>query len=256
MPPFTHLRWPFHGFETASHIGYTGVRADPVKLLRYWFGRLLLERLHASVGTPLSVLEVGIGGGQMLGFMGGARHGDTYALPHWIARWDALDVQAAPAVLERYSYSDYFEADVEAPLDLKGRRYHAVIFIHVLEHLFKPEQAMLQCSKHLTEHGLLIGGSPTMPSLLAVAHEPWLQFKHRDVINDVKIHRHISVITPRRVRRFAHRHHFQIELIAGTFFCRWSGFILEDTKLWLQANLAWGALFPSLGGELYFALRK
>jgi hypothetical protein len=103
---------------------------------------------------------------------------------------------------------------------------------------------MLECSKHLHKEGLLIGGSPTMPSLLAVAHEPWLRFKHRRVIDDIKVHRHISVITPRRI------------LLAGTFFCRWSGLILEDTKLWLRANLAWGALFPSLGGELYFALRK
>jgi hypothetical protein len=31
-------------------------------------------------------------------------------------------------------------------------------------------------------------------------------------------------------------------------------FALENSSAWLRFNLAFGGLFPSLGGELYFAL--
>jgi hypothetical protein len=31
---------------------------------------------------------------------------------------------------------------------------------------------------------------------------------------------------------------------------------LENSRIWLRANLLWGALAPALGGEVYFALRK
>jgi len=93
-----------------------------------------------------------------------------------------------------------------------------------------------------------------MPSLLAAAWQPLLRRKAAHI--DVKGHTHLSVITPERLRRFAQQHAMEVELLAGTFFCRWSDFILENTKTWLRANLLWGALFPSLGGEVYFCIRK
>ena len=46
------------------------------------------------------------------------------------------------------------------------------------------------------------------------------------------------------------------ELVTGTFFLRWSGLFLENFPFWIRMNFAWGALFPSLGGEVYFLLRK
>lgn len=47
-----------------------------------------------------------------------------------------------------------------------------------------------------------------------------------------------------------------VDLLAGAFFCRWTNFAAENSPLWMRSNLAWGAIFPSLGGELYFSIRK
>jgi hypothetical protein len=51
-------------------------------------------------------------------------------------------------------------------------------------------------------------------------------------------------------------HALAVELLSGMFFCRWSDMFLESTQGWLRTNLLWSALFPALGGELYFSLRK
>lgn len=249
----SHLGWPLNGFETL----HAPVTRYPIRFLRYWFPRLILERLHQETGEPLSILEIGIDTGQMRQFVGGRLTvNGRIALPDWIAHWDGLDVKVDQRVLERYSYSNYFEADVEQPFDLGGRQYHAVVLLHVLEHLWKPEIAMSRLAAALRPNGLMIGGSPTMPEVIALLHEPWLRWKHRKVLDNVLVHRHLSVITPSRIKRFARDNSFQLELLAGAFFCRWSGMFLENFEAWTRANLFWGSLFPSLGGELYFSLRN
>ena len=257
MKMFEHVAWPLHGFDTIPAIEKGITTRYPIRFLRYWFPRLILEKLHQRIGKPLSVLEVGIGDGKMVGFMGGAKAGGGRSrLPAWIERWDGVDVKVEPSTLERYPYSDYIEADIERPFDLKGRRYHAVVLIHVLEHLFDPEAAMLRLRAAMHDDAILIGGSPTMPDLLALMHEPWLRRKNQTVLEDARVHRHLSVITPGRIRRFARRNGFAVDLLAGTFLVRWSGLFLENTEGWARANLLWGAAFPALGGELYFSLRR
>jgi SAM-dependent methyltransferase len=250
---FAHLGWSFDGFRDLDRLGYEGSTRYPVKFLRYWFCRCALERLHARLGRPIRVLEVGIADGRMLAFMAGEPKPGGYTLPRWIERWDGVDVALRPDVLERYSYSELIEADVEAPLTY-SRRYDAVVFLHLLEHLFRPEAALSRHLALLDPGGILLGGSPTMPAPVAVAWERLLRRRHAHV--DVKSHRHLSVITPWRIRRFAREHALAVELLSGMFFCRWSDMFLENTQGWLRANLLWGALFPSLGGELYFSLRK
>jgi 2-polyprenyl-3-methyl-5-hydroxy-6-metoxy-1,4-benzoquinol methylase len=249
----SHVGWSFNGFKSLDRLGYEGTTEYPVKFLRYWFCRCILERLHTRLGRPIRVLEVGIADGKMLAFMAGAPKRGGFALPGWIERWDGVDVALRQDILDRYSYSELIEADVEAPLDY-SRQYDAVVLLHVLEHLLEPEAAMSGHLGLLSPGGILLGGSPTMPSLFAGAWQRSLRRRHAHI--DVKSHRHLSVITPRRIRRFAQRHALELELLTGTFFCRWSEMFLEKTQAWARANLLWGALFPALGGEVYFSLRK
>ena len=163
---------------------------------------MLLDEQHKRLGRPLRVLEVGIGQGKMLAFMGGPRlSAERFALPDWIERWDGIDVQVMPETLKRYSYSDYIEADIERPIDLRGRRYDAVILLHVLEHLYQPELAVRHLAAGLEAGGIVIGGSPTMPDALAAVHRYWLHRKFSSVLDDVHAHRHLSVITPGLVRK-------------------------------------------------------
>jgi len=239
-----------------TRFGHTLPRRYPIRYLRYWLTRRLLEDLHDEVGRPISVLEVGVGQGQMLAFLGGPPiEGDRFARPHWIARWDGIDVNVEGSTRDRYSYSEVFEADIERPFGIDEQAYDAILVLHVLEHLLEPEAALCNVGKGLRPGGVIIGGSPTMPAAVAALHEPWLRRKYRNVIEDVHSHRHLSVITPSRIRRFARDHDFETGLMTGTFFCRWSGMRLEDAAWWARANLLWGALVPSLGGELYFSLR-
>ena len=254
---FQHVGWPLGEFSPLNRFSSLSLRRYPVRFLRYWFARSLLENLHAKLGRPISVLEIGIDRGQMLAFMAGPHiGGDRFARPDWIGRWDGIDVNVDQSTKDRYSYSELMEADVEKPFVVDEQGYDAVLLLHVLEHLFDPEATLRHVSKALRPGGLLIGGSPTMPAWLAAMHEPYLRCKFRKMLDDVQVHRHLSVITPSRMARFAEQNEFETELLAGTFLCRWSGLSLEDSEWWARANLLWGAMFPSLGGEIYFSLRR
>ena len=235
---FDHIRWPLHGIA-GQHTRYS------IRLLRYWFARSLLERVHRQAGRPLRILEVGVGGkAELRDFIGSQR---------WIERWDGLDVNRS--IHNTGLYDQFFEADVESDLSLVlPHNYDAVVVSHILEHLLDPHAAMARLANALAPGGVLIGGSPTMPSLIAPFRESFLRRKNATI--PVTEHRHVSVITPMRIRRFAQALMLDPELVTGTFFLRWSGLFLENFPFWIRMNLAWGALFPSLGGEVYFLLRK
>ena len=83
------------------------------------------------------VLEVGIGDGKMVEFLA-IDTSHRFKLPSWVERWDGVDVQADQSVLDRYPYSDLIKLDIDRPFSM-WRRYDAIIVVHVLEHLLKPE---------------------------------------------------------------------------------------------------------------------
>src|ERR1043166_7842091 len=112
-----HVRWPLEGFENISRLSTRKPRERaaqgtnfPSRYMRYWFAASVLRQLHASLGRPLKVLEVGVDRGDLLAFLGGPKVADdVFALPDWIERWDGFDVQFDPAVVRRLSYSNRSE---------------------------------------------------------------------------------------------------------------------------------------------------
>lgn len=232
---FSHVSWPLTGFSTKG-------RRYPTRELRYWFMASLLRRQAELLGRPLRVLEIGIGSGELPRFIGNRE---------WKGAWHGIDIKATDET--RALYDRYIEADLDSPLSLT-ESYDAVVALHVLEHLVNPEQSLETLLRYLSPQGILIGGSPTMPAMLARLHEPQLRRKYQHV--PVTEHRHLSVLTPSRVKNFAKEHELSIELLTGAFICRASRSPLEDYAFNMRLNLMWGALFPSLGGEVYFALRK
>src|SRR4051812_171471 len=112
--PFWPAAWSLEPFTVVNRMrGYCPqdtIARYPLRFLRYWFVRHLLEAHASKLGRPVDVLEVGVDRGQMLTFMG-APHEN--ALPSIAARWDAVDVAADPDVLAARGYTDYIVFNVE-----------------------------------------------------------------------------------------------------------------------------------------------
>lgn len=220
----------------------------PLRMMRYWFMYHFLREEAARKGA-LEVCEIGVDVGQMLGFMHAAAQHGGEKVP--LASWDAVDARIRRDILKRAGYAHFYEVDLESPefkLD-EGRQYDAMILLHVLEHLFGPEELISKLVPHLKPGGVLIGGFPSTPECLAHSREAEIRPKAGK-------YGHVSVFSPKRVRDMAAANGLEVEFLSGAFFMRKKGFFMENCPLWLRFNLWFGALFPAWPGELYFLLRK
>lgn len=254
-PVSSPISWPLPDAETVDkmRVFYTHAWTRyPIRLLRYWFVRQLIEDKARRLGRPVSVLEVGIDRGQMPVFMNGPVAPDgRMGLSPLVARWDGVDVRPSPEAFERAVYTDFIQADVDdGRLPTLTRRYDVVIFLHLLEHLRDPDATIAAFTGVLKPGGIIIGGSPTMPEWIA------RPFYERKLRANAKQYGHASVITPERVERLADRLDVDIAFLSGAFFRRDSGRAIEEKAWWMRANVAFGYLFPAFGAELYFALEK
>jgi SAM-dependent methyltransferase len=128
-------------------------------------------------------------------------------------------------------------------------QYDAIILLHVLEHLNKPERAIMFLSAVLKADGIVLGGFPVLPSGIARLRERQLQ-------NSAQPFGHITAFSPRRVRKMAERAGLSVDYASGAFAVRASGSPLEHSSRWLRLNIAFGAMFPGWPGEIYWQLRK
>ncbi len=215
----------------------------PIRLLRYWFGHHLLHEEIARAARPLEVAEVGVHTGQMFEFLRSAPEVPRFA------RWTAVDAVMLEEKLRKAGYDDFFEANLEDPKFELPAEYDVAVLLHILEHLFKPEVALAKVARRIRPGGCLIGGFPVLPGLLAGARETQVRRTAAPM-------GHVSVFSPERVRRMAESCGLQLEFMAGAFFLRSKGSVLENSRLWARFNLLWGALFPGWPGEIYWLMRK
>jgi len=213
----------------------------PIKLLRYWFMYNLIKEEHARLGRTLRVCEIGVDRGQMRRYMQ-----DTGFTE--IACWDAVDYKLQPELMES-NYSKQIQANVDLPDFNLVEQYDVIILLHLLEHLFEPEQLVKKLSLALVPSGVLIGGFPAVPKFL----ETYRQNKKRLTAENFG---HVSTFSPQRVKSMAQSCGLSLDFISGTFFLRKRNFFLENFKGWVRLNLLWGALFPALGAEIYWRMRK
>lgn len=215
----------------------------PIRLLRYWFGYHLLREEWQRSGRPLDVLEVGVHLGQMLEFVKSAPAGIKYS------DWTAVDAVMHRERLERAGYTDFLEVNLE-DRDLKfPRQYDTAILLHVLEHLFEPEEVFAKIVAAIRPGGSLIGGFPVVPGVLAGARE-------KQIRRTALPFGHVSVFSPERVERMAARAGLRLEFMSGAFLMRSKGSPLENSEAWMRFNLAWGGMFPGWPGEIYWIMRK
>jgi len=215
----------------------------PLRLLRYWFGYQLLREECLRAGRPLAVAEIGVHRGQMLEFVKSAPQGVAWS------RWTAVDAVMLTEKLEKAGYGEFFEANLEDQNFALPGMYDCAILLHVLEHLFEPEEALKKVASGIAPGGSLIGGFPVVPDMLAGIRE-------KQVRKNAGPMGHVSVFSPARVRRMAQEAGLVAEFFRGAFFLRSKGSPLENSAAWMRFNLFWGRLFPGWPGEIYWLMRK
>ncbi len=250
--PFWPAGWRLDAFDAIDRMGqyFPGDRLTryPLRFLRYWFVRHLIEAHAHNLGRPLDVLEVGVDRGQMLTFMSSER---KPARPAILRRWDAVDISADPEQLAAKGYTQFVRFNVESgsrpELD---RHYDVVIYLHLLEHLRSPEACLRLFLPFLQHDGLIVGGSPTMPKLIAdLGYEKRLRRRARTF-------GHVSILSPERLELFAQSEGLHLRFLTGSYFARNNGQFIENSAFWLRLNVAFGSLFPSLGGEINFCFSR
>lgn len=248
--PFWPAGWRLDAFDTIDRMGEYFPRDRltryPLRFLRYWFVRHLIEAHAHNLGRPLDVLEVGVDRGQMLTFM--TSQGTR---PPISRRWDAVDVAGDPEQLAAKGYTQYIRFNVESGASASlDRRYDVIIYLHLLEHLHAPEACLRAFLPFLQHDGLIIGGSPTMPKLIAdLGYERRLRRRARAF-------GHVSILSPERLELFAQAEGLRLRFLSGSYLTRNNGSLIENSALWLRLNVAFGSLFPALGSEINFCLSR
>lgn len=261
LPRFIALKWSIASLEDnlawhsddywiserAKHHRYS------FRMLRYWYVEQLLSIECARLGRPLAVLEIGVDRGQMKSFIDGIPRAPGVASLY--STWEAADVLPQQAALDAAGYGTCNTVnadDSDSLAQFAGKcygQYDAVIALHVLEHLNKPERAVTFLSATLKAGGIVIGGFPVLPSGVA-------RLRERQLKTTAEPFGHVSAFSPRRVRKMAERAGLTVDYSSGAFLFRASSSPLEHSAWWLRINTAFGALLPCWPGEIYWQLRK
>jgi SAM-dependent methyltransferase len=228
----------------------TGSRAYPIRTVRYWMTieliRQELENRKRVGEEKIVIAELGCNRGQVIRFAGEmARAGE----------WIGLDfneecrLEAISAGFKRFICADFDQA-----LPLADDSADIIVFIHVLEHLPRPEFTMSEIARVLKPGGLLVAGSPVLPWPYSVLRDRVL--KKRLETGKIKPGAHIQALSRSSWKKLLRRAFLEPEFMNGAYLLRWSGCPLEDYSFWFRLNVAWGALFPQLGNEIYLTARK
>lgn len=257
MDNFRPLGWRIDALASPAKAHMQGIpdavrrTRFPFRLLRYWFAHeLLVDECRRRDGAPLNVAEVGIDAGQMLAFSRQTQAWRREPLP-W-RHWAGVDCSPPTEALRAVGYDTLTQLDLEdrPRMAEQPREAHdAIILLHVVEHLAEPEPALQDIARWLKPGGVVIGGCPGTPEF---ARHHW----QRRLRRTAQPRGHVSVVSAPLVRAWGDRLGLQTELLSGAFFMRKKGFALENHAWWLKANLAFGAMFPSWPGELYWSWRK
>lgn len=248
-------RWKTDALATPGKASIEGIPHEvraaryPFRLLRYWFTHQLLLDEARLAGAPRDVAEVGIDSGQMLAFARCGLAATGEAAP-W-RRWVGMDCLPDPRLRER-GYCDVLRIELEDRelMAAQAAEQHDVLVLqHVLEHLHDPLAALRDMVRWLRPGGLIVAGTPVTPEF---AREMW----QRRLRRRARPRGHVSVVSPTLVKQWSHDLGLKLEWMSGAFFMRRKGFALENHAWWLQANLAFGAAFPSWPGEVYWTWRK
>jgi SAM-dependent methyltransferase len=234
----------FEGFEKETFFSERVKKTQyPFRLLRYWraVGVILEE---ARTFSEMVIVDFGCERGLLKRFMP----------PLEGAKWIGLDKNPHKEALILEGYHAMWQCDFDQPIPLADHSADIIVCLHVFEHLPRPEFTLKEMDRILRPGGLLIAETPVLPEWLAKMRRRQLAYqlkKGRRQTGD-----HINAFSIRHWRDTVKQTGFKITFQVGSHLWRWSGSPLENRRLWVRLNQLWGALFPSLGRNLFLELRK
>ena len=226
--------------------------AYPLRAIRYWWVCQVLSR--ELVDKPdATIVDMGAGHGQMRRYCVGSLPFLSPRYPLDSQHWIGLD-KVCHMKLSTAGYEQVLECDFDKTLPLKDGSVDALICIHVMEHLPRPEFTASEIARVLAPGGIFCGGSPTAPGPVSFFLHRWLRNKMRK--GTTGPNGHINSLSPADWKTLVANAGLTLDFITGSHLMRLSGTALENSQAWTKLNLFWGGLFPSFGSEVYLQARK
>lgn len=244
---FQGCKGVLRGPDLKAHAGSSRL---PLHMLRYW---ITFNFLRSSITTQHApkILEVGIDRGQLFFFSKAV----DLTVKKW--EWEGLDVNPNTLALKNRGYEDIHLVNCENLNQLeqfvsdirKADKYDAIVALHFLEHLRKPEMTLKLLNKVLKPGGIIVGGMPSCPDFFRKIQE-------RRILKKASSFGHKSVFSHRSLIQTLRTSGLEPVAVSGAFLMRSKGFPLENNSWWFHLNLWFGRAFPRWPGELYFKARK
>ena len=249
---FHHLTWSLDNLAQSRELREDSfyIRPDakktryPVAALRYWWACAAMAEEAAGLGRVPVIVDVGCERGQLRRFAG--------TRPD--ARWIGLDFNHEHPALISANYDELHHCDLDRGLPLPDGSADIFVCLHVFEHLTDPDSTLKEMVRVVRPGGILLIGVPIAPHPVAI-FQGWLYDRGRKA-GRIRARGHIQSFSPHRWKKMAGENKLEVDSMAGSHFFRLTGKFPENYALWIRLNQLWGALFPSLGSELYFQLRK
>lgn len=249
---FPFLCWPLFAYrdvvdltEPNEHLAdHVGLARYSLRLQRYWWAASKITEEASASDDGFVVVDLGCERGWL----------KRFTRPDPRVRWIGLDGDTTRPSLAASRYDETITCDFNKPLPLPDACADAVVSLHVFEHLANAELAASEVARILKPGGVFLAGTPGAPGPLAAVRTRALMA--RDAAGQNRRWGHVRKYSPGSWHRVCTDAGLGVEFITGSHLIRRTGARLENTWWWVRLNQVWGALFPSLGQELYLSARK
>lgn len=250
---FPFLRWPLMRYRDEVDLtppngfleDHVGKSDFSLRLQRYWWAaRKLGDESAAVEDGAFVVVDLGCERGWLRRFTP-----ERNAIV-----WIGLDGNVSHPSLAVSGYDRVIECNFDEPLPLPDASADAVVSLHVFEHLPNPQRTLAEVARILKPGGCFLAGSPTGPGPVS-----WIRTRMLRARAEAGRNRHwghLQKLSPAGWHALCSDAGLTPEFVTGSHLIRRTGAGLENRPWWIRLNQLWGALFPSLGQEVYLSARK